>query len=120
MTTYHALQRAQERTGYNIKKSAKLISNAIKRGRSAETFNSIEREYLLHKQHRYGCGAIVHNSYCYIISRDNTCITMYPLPAWFGKKRLYHGKIKIRNVKKYTQSYSQHEIEYDDYQYQVA
>ena len=100
MTTYHSIKRTVERTGYNAKASERIIMNAMTRGKNAESFPTREREYLEKTESKgEGCRVIVYNGYCFIL-RDDYCITMYPLPKWFGKKQ-HDGKRKIRDAKKY-------------------
>ena len=93
MTTLHAIQRTNERTGFNLKTSERFISNAIQRGKSSEEFIDRERHYLLQavKDDRK---ALVYNSYCFIVSDENICITMFPVPKWFGKKKSFYNKSK--------------------------
>ena len=113
MTTLHALQRTYERTGFNIETSERFIHNAIRRGKPADAFCSREREYLQSKESKCGCWTAVYNTFCFIFNDVGDCITMYPLPKWFGKK-LYDGKHEIRNVKKYMRNnnyYEQEDIE---------
>ena len=99
MLTNHSLERTQERAGYNARTSARLISNALERGKEADNFGLREREYLLTKT-AHGRRAVIYNSFCFIFAADNYCITMHSLPKWFGKT-LYDGKHKIRNARKY-------------------
>jgi hypothetical protein len=114
MMTYHAVKRTQERAGFNIEGSERFISTAIKRGKSAEMFGSREREYLLWQESKEGCRTIVYSTFCFIVSEDGLCITMFDLPAWFGRKRHYSGKHIIRDAKRYIRYYVQSETE--DYQ----
>ena len=102
MTTYHAIQRTQKRAGFNLESSERFIANAVKRGRSAEMFNAKEREYLQRQEAKKGYQTIVYNSFCFIVSDDGFCVTMFALPAWFEKKRHYVGKQRIRDAKKYV------------------
>ena len=113
MTTLHALQRTNERTGFNLKTSKRFILTALKRGKGAENFSTREKEYLL--QTEDGKRAIVHNSYCFIVSEENVCITMFQTPKWFGKKSQYNGKNKIKNAKKYLRYSDYYEMEDDEY-----
>ena len=105
MTTFHSIQRTQERTGFNVRTSERFIENAIERGKGAEAFSAKERDYLLHKEEQDGCRAIIYNTYCFIVNSDDRCVTMYSAPKWFGKKR-YDGKREIRDVKKYARFYN--------------
>jgi hypothetical protein len=114
MITYHALQRTQERTGYGIERSKRFIENAIKRGSCADDYGSTERDYLRHLELRGdGCKTIVYNTFCLIICEKGFCITMYPLPKWFGRKRHFSGKHVVRNIRKYSRCYAVHETECD-------
>ena len=113
MTTYHSLQRARERTGLSLKSSARLIGNAFERGKEADHFTAAERKFLERKV-KDGCRALYYNGYCFIVSADDYCITMYQAPEWFGKKH-YDGKDEIRKAKKYMRLSDLYEQEDDQY-----
>ena len=83
------------------KKAAKQIALALERGKAAQEFRSMERSFL-EGECKYGNTAIAYNNFCYIFSEDGVCVTLYPLPIWFGKKKQFNGKEKVRNPKKYT------------------
>ena len=114
MTTLHALQRTNERTGFNLKTSERFISNAIQRGKGAENFIDRERHYLLQAAED-SKKALVYNSYCFIISADNICITMFPVPKWFGKKMQYSCKNKIKRTRNYQRHKDFYQMEENDY-----
>ena len=99
--TYHSIERAKERLGYNEKVAKKQIKRALERGKTADCFSSWEKNYL-ENESRENTYAIAYNNFCYIVGSDGTCVTMYPLPAWFGKKKHFDGKEKIRNAKAYS------------------
>ena len=102
MTTYHALQRTHERTGLNLKSSQRFIKNAIERGRQSADFSSKEREFLQRRETSDGHRIIEYNSFCFIVDGNgDTCITMFKLPEWFGK-RVYAHKQQVRNARKYV------------------
>ena len=103
-TTCHSIDRAKERAGLNERKATKMIEQALKRGKSANEFNSMEKSYL-EKQGQGNCTAIAYNNFCYIVNENGFCVTLYPLPVWFGKKKRFDGKEKIRNPKKYRKNY---------------
>lgn len=105
MATLHSLDRAKERLGFNEKKAMKMINLALTRGKTAEDFTSWEREFLMGEA-RDEAIAIAYNNYCYIVNKDGFCITMYPLPAWFGKKKHFYGKERIRNMKAFSRNYA--------------
>lgn len=104
MATVHSLVRAKDRLNLNEQKAERLINQAIKKGKRANEFSSWERRFL-EQECGDGSEAIAYNNYCYIINENGFCITMYPLPAWFGKKKRFDGKDYIRNIKNYVRNY---------------
>lgn len=101
VTTWHGLQRAKKRMGLNERKAESYISNAISRGKGADDFSSWEKNYLLNESNGT-TKAVAYNNFCFILGAENVCVTMFPLPNWFGKKKAFDGKEKIRNRKKYS------------------
>lgn len=99
--TLHCIKRAKERMGINRKSAHRQIKLAFERGKCAEDFVSWERSYL-ENQGCENCVAVAYNNYCYIIDSQGNCVTLYPLPAWFGKKKRYDGKERVRNPKVYA------------------
>lgn len=99
-TTYHSIVRAKERLGYNEKTSMNQIKHAMERGKKADQFKSSEYEYLAKRcdETKY---AVAYNDFCYIMGTDGSCVTMFPLPEWFGKKNHFDGKKKIKKPKAY-------------------
>lgn len=104
VATMHSLDRAKERIGVKGKQAERYIRLAVERGKSSEDFSAKEKHYL-EKESSENYTAIAYNNFCYIISNDGLCITMFPLPNWFGKKMRYNGKEKIRDMKKYSRSH---------------
>ena len=105
MITNHSIQRASERTRYNGKSAIRFIENGIERGKTADDFNQEERRYLTNCA-QGNCIAKAYNGFCLIISEQGECITIYRLPDWFGKKRLYSAKSRIRNIKHYAETHT--------------
>lgn len=103
--TVHSLDRAKERTGLNEKNAVKQIDLALRRGKSAESFTSWERSFLT-REANDNCTALAYDGFCYIVNENGFCVTMYPLPAWFGKKKHFSGKERIRNMKTYSRLHS--------------
>ncbi len=101
--TAHSVERAKERANLNEKKALKNISKALERGKTADQFSSWERSYL-EGECKCGTTAIAYNGFCYIVGEYGQCITLYPLPSWFGNKKHFDGKEKIRNYKKYCRN----------------
>lgn len=99
--TKHSVEKAKERLGVSRKYAEKRINDAIHRGKTAEDFSSWERSFL-EQEGKDGCRALAYNGFCYIISPLATCVTLYPLPSWFGRKKHFDGKEKIRKPKKYN------------------
>lgn len=105
MATIHSIARAKERAGLNERRAYKMIDLALERGKTAEDFTSWERDYLLNEG-KADTTAIAYNNFCYIVSDEGFCVTLYPLPAWFGKKKHFNGKERIRNMKTYARNYA--------------
>ena len=104
MCTIHSIQRANERTRYSGRAAERFIQNGITRGKAAEDFSQNESAYLTGLA-RDNCVAKAYNGYCLIISERGDCVTLYELPEWFGRKRLYDSKTRIRNPKRYAASH---------------
>lgn len=103
-TTYHSVQRVMERCNLpNQRAAVKNIHRAAQKGVRAEDCTSWEQSYL-RVEGRYGCEAIAYNGFCYIFNQEEICVTVYPLPKWFGKKKHFDGKERIRDYRKYYKS----------------
>ncbi len=103
MATVHSVERAKERAGLNERKAYKMIDHALERGKRAEDFSSWERDYLK-GECKGNTTAIAYNNFCYIVNEEGFCVTLYPLPTWFGKKKHFNGKERIRNMKVYSRN----------------
>lgn len=102
--TVHSLERAKERIGFNERKAHKMIDLALERGKSAKDFSSWEKDYL-ENESKSNTTAIAYNNFCYIVNENGFCVTLYPLPSWFGKKKHFNGKERIRNMKVYSRNH---------------
>ncbi len=102
--SYHAARRARERLGLKAKSAERETVKAFTDGLTAEDLTSRERDYLVRKG-LHGCSPRVYNGSCYIFSENMVCVTVYKLPAWFGKRQFFDGKTKIRNPKNYYRHY---------------
>ena len=50
-----------------------------------------------------GARAVAYNGSCVIISDTNVCVTMYELPSWFGKRKVYDSENhRVRNAVKFA------------------
>lgn len=99
--TIHCVERINERQ--SIKSNARAmrkVQKAVERGSGAECFHSWERKYMENRK-KGNCSPIAYDQFCYIISEDGVCVTLFPLPKNFGRRKHFDGKEKIRNVKKY-------------------
>lgn len=102
----HSIDRARERCNLKRDKAAmRNIQLAYERGKRAADLTSWERDYLLAEAHG-DCTAIAYNRYCYIVSATGVCVTVYPLPRWFGQKKHFDGKERIRDYKKYVRNHT--------------
>lgn len=104
--TSHSISRAKERLHKNKKNACTYIKKAVERGRTADSFTSLERVYLEHLQESHsGRKTVIYDRNCFIFSPDgSTCITVFPLPSWFGRKKQFDGKKRIRHSKKYSRN----------------
>jgi len=100
-TSYHAIERVQERFGLNPTSTQALIFKALERGRTSESFTAKERKYMQNKEKYGNCRVLYYQSFLFIVDLSGICITAYAAPKWFNKKTHYDGKTKIINVKKY-------------------
>ena len=103
MCTIHSIERVNERTRFNGKTAIRFLENGIARGKLTDEYSQKERKYL-ESLARDNCVAKTYNGFCLIISEYGTCVTIYKLPEWFGKKRYYDGKKRVRNIKRYVTS----------------
>ena len=102
MTTLHSIERAKERIGINAKTAEHMMRNALERGRDKTAFtNAEQRRWLTAKESACGCRALVYNGHCFIVSGDDTVITLYELPGWFMHEKRYDGPERIRNRAKF-------------------
>ena len=98
--TQHSIDRAMERINLNEREAMRKIDIALQRGKCAENYTSSrERKYLENQSHN--AIAVAFDNFCYLFSYQGECITVYALPDWWEKKKLYNGKEKIRKPKKY-------------------
>lgn len=104
--TYHSIHRTMERCNLkNQRATEKRISLAIQRGKYPDKCTSWERSYL--SKEAYGnCTAIAYNGFCFIINESGQCVTVHELPKWFGQRKHFDGKKRIRNFKKYCKNNS--------------
>ena len=100
MTTKHSIQRAHERLGLNEKRAQRVIELAFTRGKRMEDFRGSDYRYL-QTLCEEGVEPVVYNDTIYIFSRDGVCVTLYQSPRWFGSRRNYDGKERIRNVRRF-------------------
>lgn len=112
MISYHSIERAKERLGFNERYASSFLERGILRGSTAkELRKSPERRWLQSKTIS-GCKAIAYNGVCLIVSECGNCVTVYPLPQWFGKKIHYdaHNR-RVRNYARYTRLYDEKQWE---------
>ena len=100
MTTRHSIQRAHERLGLNEKRAQRVIALAYTRGKRLGDYRGSDFRYL-RSLCEEGHEAVVYQDAIYIFSPDGVCVTLYPTPRWFGTRRNYDGKERIRNVRRF-------------------
>lgn len=101
--TYHSIMRTKERAGMNELSSIRMIGRAKVRGKEANCFPAKERKYLEAKAPQ-GKHALYYSGFCFIFDQEYICITMFPVPIWFGKKMNYWGKEEIQHPRKYMRN----------------
>lgn len=107
--TQHSIERAKLRIrSKSTNYSKKQVQMAYERGRRAEDLCSWERNYM-EKQKRNQCDEpVAYNGFCYIFAvyrerEEAICLTVYPLPPWFNRRKshYYHKKERIKDIKNY-------------------
>lgn len=100
--TLHGMKRSKERMNYNTKTAARQMELALTRGvRAADCTSCFERTFLTDRS-LDGVFAVAYNGGCYIFNEgNNAVVTVYPLPSWWGKKKRYEGKERVRRAKAY-------------------
>lgn len=116
--TLHGILRAEERAGLSPAGACIMTDLAVANGRCFRDFKDRERRYLIERNHD-GNTAIVYNRFCFILSCENTLITMYPVPAWFEAnepprttRHYFDGKRLVRHPKKYFTRYKRSYVLY--------
>jgi len=109
MMTRHAAARVSERTGLTGERAVRFAERAIERGAGSDRVDRWNKDYL-EKRSVDGKRAVLYNGYIFILSDDDRCITMWAMDS---TKPLYHGKEKIRNVKKHIKMYPR-DVDCDD------
>lgn len=106
IVTIHGANRLKERCKVKNNRSVeKNVTRALQRGKHAADCTSWEKVFLLKECHS-DCTAIAYNGFCYVFNSNNVCVTLYPLPSWFGKKKHFNGKERIRKFKKYCRAHT--------------
>lgn len=96
--TLHSVERTMERCGLKRRAAQRLLGRVLHEGKPAEAFTSWERSYL--ENETSDGEALVFSDYVFIL-KDDKVITVHALPAWWGEKKHFRGKERIRNMKKY-------------------
>lgn len=104
--TMHGLQRTMEWLGMNREQAARCIENAWTRGKTMDDLkHSRQRHYLEVRDGRCRAGHSefrLYQDHLFIFTPDQgMLITTYPTPRSFNRKRLYAGKERVRNVRRF-------------------
>lgn len=113
IATQHSIDRAMERIRLNEREAVRKIDIAMQRGKTAENYTS-SRECKYLENQSANAIAVAFDNFCYLFSYQGQCITVYALPDWWEKKKMYNGKEKIRKPRKYFSFYND---ESEDYLY---
>lgn len=103
--SYHSIIRMEQRQGMKEEQAKRQIKNAMHRGKRAEDFSSWEYNYLSTLCESKEVYPVAYNGWCYIFNNEGVCVTIYSLPVWFGKKKRFDGKERIKNAKRYFSYY---------------
>lgn len=104
ITTIHALVRAKDRCKIkNIRSAQRNMTLALQRGKREADCTAQERSYL-RDQSRDNCTAIAYNGFCYIVNKRNVCVTILPLPEWFGRNEYRSKRPRIREYEQEERS----------------
>ncbi len=97
--TSHYIARAKERLGLNRKAAIVAMEHAYERGAACTRFSSAERRYIEDRMAQ-GTDVLVYQGSCFLFMNGN-CLTVYKLPAWFGKRTYTETGMPVRNARKY-------------------
>ncbi len=91
----HSYDRAKERAGLNRKRAEKMIGLARDRGIEYEDCSwSLDKRFLQMRTDDR-TKAVAFNGFCFIFDRETLkCVTLYPLPKSFGKKKTFFYREK--------------------------
>lgn len=110
----HGFVRTMERAHKNDFQALRLIHNAWARGKCARQLPTVQRKRIS-RFNSLLCGGCtnlrVYNGFLFIFAPDGPLITMHELPEGFDAKPIYHGKVRVRDAKKY---YRLHQPSHDD------
>ncbi len=101
--TYHSIIRTEQRAKVNEEAAIRMINRAKARGKKANSFPAMERNYLRQKETK-GMHVLYYSGFCFVFNEKFNCVTMFHVPTWFGKTMHYCGKEKIQYPKKYIRN----------------
>lgn len=105
-SSVHGLVRTMERADVNGKQALRFIQNAWLRGKCIDQLQwAKQKKYVAHYNSLLFDGYTnlrVYRDYLFIFSAGGQLITMHALPKNFAKKRIYDGKTRVRDAKKYN------------------
>jgi hypothetical protein len=103
----HSYNRAKERAGLNRKRAEKMIQLARVRGIGYEDCSWSLDKMFLQKRTDEKTKAVAYNGYCFIFNKNTLkCVTMFPLPRRFGKKKSFYYTDTGRKAEVYEHEYA--------------
>lgn len=106
ITSVHGLMRTMERADCNDRQALRFIRNARLRGKGMDDLEmKWQKRFLALRssiQPDPGAELRVYCGYLFIFSSAGHLITMYELPHSFTRKRVFDGKTRVRDVRKYS------------------
>ena len=113
MYTTHSVERVMERGDRSLKEAIVDINRAWYEGSRGEEFGGREREYLEGRTSDR-IYPIVFRRNVYLFDNDGNCVTMYPVPKWFGRE-LKQKAVKPRklDIRRYLMEYDEGEFAWE-------
>lgn len=103
-TTRHGLERTMERAGLKKEKALRMIRLAWERGqRLCDLDSGWQRYYRRFDRQAFNGPTQMrfYNGFVFIFNSYGTLITMLNEHERHGRKRLYDGKVRVRDARKY-------------------
>ena len=92
MCSGHCFARGYQRFDLSAADVVNITERAYFRGKASGDYSGKESRYLRRKEACGGCDVRVLAGIIFVFDSLELCVTMYPVPAWFGKERRHAAK----------------------------